>query len=60
MKALRRLLSAIAAPTSGWRPIILEARPFVPMWDHLCEREGALSIAAGEPCNWCGAEQPKA
>jgi hypothetical protein len=27
------------------------------MWTHYCPRERArISVGAGEPCNWCGAE----
>lgn len=28
------------------------------MWRHLCPIDGDLYIGGGEPCNWCGAEQP--
>lgn len=29
------------------------------LWDHRCPVEGAgFFVGAGEPCAWCGAEQP--
>lgn len=57
MNAIRRLFSALASSPSVGRVPIIEPRRFVPMWDHECEVEGALAVAVGEPCNWCGAEE---
>ena len=27
------------------------------MWDHNCKHDGAISIAKGEACNWCGMKE---
>lgn len=27
------------------------------LWVHVCKHEGKISIAKGEPCNWCGDEE---
>lgn len=29
------------------------------MWRHNCPEDGLLDIGEGEPCNWCGAVDPR-
>lgn len=29
-------------------------------WDHNCKHQGFISLAKGNECDWCGAEDPDA